>query len=111
GSAFTAAGVEMVTWRVVATGKLDKPALARAATKNGAGVHAPKRRRVHLAGEWHDAEIYDESALTLDGTFFGPAIIGLPDTTIVVGIDQVASVDANRNVIIDAVPAARRNER
>ncbi|MDX6717146.1 MAG: N-methylhydantoinase, partial [Baekduia sp.] len=111
GSAFTAAGVEMVTWRVVATGKLDKPALARAATKNGAGVHAPKRRRVHLAGEWHDAEIYDESALTLDGTFSGPAIIGLPDTTIVVGIDQVASVDANRNVIIDAVPAARRNER
>ena len=111
GSAFTAAGVEMVTWRVVATGKLDKPALARAATKNGAGVHEPKRRRVHLAGEWRNAEIYDESALTLDGTFSGPAIIGLPDTTIVVGIDQVASVDANRNVIIDAVQAARRNER
>jgi N-methylhydantoinase A len=110
GSAFTAAGVEMVTWRVVATGKLDKPALARAATKNGAGVHAPKRRRVHLAGEWHNAEIYDESALTLDGTFSGPAIIGLPDTTIVVGIDQVASVDANRNVIIDAAQTARRNE-
>ncbi|HEY6760249.1 MAG TPA: hydantoinase/oxoprolinase family protein [Baekduia sp.] len=102
GSAFTAAGVEMVTWRVVATGRLDKPALARGAAPNGAGVHAPKRRRVYLAGAWRDAEIYDESALRVGVTFPAPAIIELPDTTIVVGIDQVASVDADRNVILDA---------
>jgi N-methylhydantoinase A len=102
GSAFTAAGVEMVTWRVVTTGKLDKPALARGATRDGAGVPEPRSRRVYLAGEWRDAEIYDESALRVDGTFRGPAIIELDDTTIVVGIDQVASVDANRNVILDA---------
>jgi N-methylhydantoinase A len=106
GSAFTAAGVEMVTWRVVTTGRLDKPALARGAARDGAGdgagVPRPRPRRVYLAGAWRDAEVYDESALRPDRTFHGPAIIELPDTTIVVGIDQVASVDANRNVILDA---------
>ncbi|HWE08649.1 MAG TPA: hydantoinase/oxoprolinase family protein [Solirubrobacteraceae bacterium] len=102
GSAFTAAGVEMVTWRVVASGKLDKPTVARGAQQNGVGVHKPKRRPVYLAGEWRSAEVYDESALRLDGRFSGPAIIELPDTTIVVGIDQVAYVDANRNVILEA---------
>jgi N-methylhydantoinase A len=56
---------------------------------------------MYLAGEWRNAEIYDETALRLDSTFSGPAIIELPDTTIVVGIDQVASVDANRNVILE----------
>ena len=110
GSAFTAAGVEMVTWRIVATGKLEKPTLARGATENGAGVHAAKRRPVYLAGEWRDAEIYDETALRVETTFSGPAIIELPDTTIVVGIDQVGSVDANRNVILEAAYAARRHE-
>jgi N-methylhydantoinase A len=109
GSAFTAAGVEMVTWRVVATGKLDKPALAGAAAHNGAGLHEPKRRPVYLAGEWRDAEIYDESALRLDDTFRGPAIIELPDTTIVVGIDQIASVDANRNVILEGLGRAEES--
>jgi N-methylhydantoinase A len=102
GSAFTAAGVEMVTWRVVATGRLERPSLARGATQNGAGVHHVKQRPVYLAGEWRSAEIYDETALRVDSTFSGPAIIELPDTTIVVGIAQVASVDSDRNVILEA---------
>jgi N-methylhydantoinase A len=102
GSAFTAAGVEMVTWRVVMTGRIAKPSLAAGAPHDGAGVHEPRRRPVYLRGGWHDAAIYDETALRLDSTFSGPAIIELPDTTIVVGIDQVASVDANRNVFLEA---------
>jgi N-methylhydantoinase A len=102
GSAFTAAGVEMVTWRVVATGRLDKPILARDATEDGAGANEPKRRPVYLDGQWRDAEIYDESALRLARTFSGPSIIELPDTTIVVAVDQVASVDVHRNVILEA---------
>ncbi|WP_028059879.1 hydantoinase/oxoprolinase family protein [Candidatus Solirubrobacter pratensis] len=102
GSAFTAAGVEMVTWRVVMTGRLAKPSLAAGAPHDGAGVHEPRRRPVYLGGGWHDAAIYDETALRLDSTFSGPAIVELPDTTIVVGVDQVASVDANRNVFLEA---------
>jgi N-methylhydantoinase A len=92
----------MVTWRVVATGRLDKPILARDATEDGAGANEPKRRPVYLDGQWRDAEIYDESALRLARTFSGPSIIELPDTTIVVAVDQVASVDVHRNVILEA---------
>jgi N-methylhydantoinase A len=102
GSAFAAAGVEMVTWRVVATGKLDKPTLARGGSTNGTPAHEPTKRSIYLAGAWHEAQIHDETALRLDSTFSGPAIIELPDTTIVVGVDQVGSVDANRNVILEA---------
>jgi N-methylhydantoinase A len=91
----------MVTWRVVAAGRLERPSLARSATHNGVGTHDPRRREVYLAGEWRNADIYDETALRLDSTFSGPAIIELPDTTIVLGIDQVASVDASRNVILE----------
>jgi N-methylhydantoinase A len=85
----------------VAAGRLERPNLARGATQNGVGAHKPRRRETYLAGEWRNAEIYDETALRLDSTFSGPAIIELPDTTIVVGIDQVGSVDANRNVILE----------
>jgi N-methylhydantoinase A len=102
GSAFTAAGVEMVTWRVVMTGRLAKPSLAAGVAQDGASVHPPRSRPVYLGGGWHDAAIYDETALRLDSTFSGPAIIELPDTTIVVGVGQVASVDANRNVFLEA---------
>jgi N-methylhydantoinase A len=87
---------------VVMTGRLAKPGLAGGAAQDGAGVHPPRRRPVYLGGGWHDAAIYDETALRLDSTFSGPAIIELPDTTIVVGVDQVASVDANRNVFLEA---------
>lgn len=103
GSAFTAAGVEMVTWRVVATGKIAKPTLSGSASTNGNHPSAePAHRQVYLDGEWHDAAVYDEAALTLDSRFEGPAIVELPDTTIVVGTGQVASVDTNRNINLES---------
>jgi N-methylhydantoinase A len=61
---------------------------------------------VFIRDEWHDAAVHDESALTGQGRFDGPAIIELPDTTIVVGIDQVATVDAHSNVILEAAAQA-----
>jgi N-methylhydantoinase A len=103
GSAFTAAGVEMVTWRVVATGKLAKPTLSGSASSNGNRAEAePAHRQVYLDGEWHDAAVYDEAALTLDSRFEGPAIVELPDTTIVVGTNQIASVDQHRNINLES---------
>ncbi|MCW2998279.1 MAG: hydantoinase/oxoprolinase family protein [Solirubrobacterales bacterium] len=105
GSAFTAAGVEMVTWRVVASGKLDKPALGAPLRDRPAAENAEQRTRPVYFGGWHDARVYDEGDLTADGRFAGPAIIELPDTTIVVGPDQVASVDAHSNVILQTAVA------
>jgi N-methylhydantoinase A len=100
GSAFTAAGVEMVTWRVVVTGALERPALHRGA-EGGEPGEPVRSQRVYEGAEWHDADVYDEDALTTGAHFDGPAILELPDTTIVVGREQGASVDEHGNVIIE----------
>ena len=100
GSAFTAAGVEMVTWRVVVTGALERPALHRGPDRGETGEPV-RSQRVYEGGEWHDADVYDEAALTTGAHFDGPAILELPDTTIVVGREQGASVDEHGNVIIE----------
>jgi len=101
GSAFTAAGVEMVTWRVVATGKLERPEIKGSASgSNGAAPASSRTQRVY-EGEWLDAAVYDEAALHVGADIAGPAIVELPDTTIVVGRAQRATVDEHSNVIIE----------
>jgi N-methylhydantoinase A len=105
GSAFTAAGVEMVTWRVVATGELRRPALEPAARNGNDGsangcVKAVRRHPVYWGGEWKDADVYDERVVREGATLEGPAIVELPDTTVVVGPDQHAGVDAHGNIVI-----------
>jgi N-methylhydantoinase A len=100
-SAFTAAGVELVNWRVVATGLLDRPVVASDLADSTATVNPEPIRmdRVYL-GEWYDASVFDESAVTPGAQLPGPSIIELPDTNIVIGPDQRASVDARGNVVI-----------
>ena len=104
GSAFTAAGVEMVTWRVVATGEILTPTLQhRAAAANGA-VRPLRKQQVYTGGRWTEAAAYDERAITGGASsILGPAILELPDTNIVVGADQRAAVDDKHNLIIETV--------
>jgi N-methylhydantoinase A len=96
GSAFSAAGVEMTTFRVVARAPSRTPALANAPSANGA---APGERQVFSDGEWRAARVLREAGagLELDGL----AIVELPDTTIVIGEGQHATVDDHGNVIIE----------
>ncbi len=51
-------------------------------------------------GEWHEAAVYDEGALAPGLELDGPAIVEMPDTTIVIGRDQRAGVDEHGNVVI-----------
>jgi N-methylhydantoinase A len=99
GSAFTAAGVELVNWRVVASGKLERPKL-RSEGSAATGPPNPLRvDRVYL-GEWYEASVFDESALRAGAVLTGPAVVELPDTNIVIGTGQSASVDGLGNVVI-----------
>jgi len=104
GSAFTAAGVEFVTWRVVATGRLQRPAFRESAgaetNGNGAAAGGPIRRDQMYDGGWIDADVYDEHALTTGTTIEGPAIVELKDTNIIVGPDQRGEVDTHGNLVI-----------
>ena len=72
------------------------PALADAPAANGA---APDERRVFSGGEWQTARVLREAGagLAIDGL----AIVELPDTTIVIGEGQHATVDDHGNVIIE----------
>jgi N-methylhydantoinase A len=51
-------------------------------------------------GEWYDASVFNEAAIVPGATLPGPSIVELPDTNIVIGPDQSASVDARGNVVI-----------
>ncbi len=100
GSAFEAAGVEMTTFRVVATVPTSRPQLRPmpAASSNGHG--GSSQRRVFQNGEWHDATVLSHQALHTGLELQGLSIVEMPDTTIVVGGDQKAVVDEYGNVVI-----------
>lgn len=100
GSAFEAAGVEMTTFRVVATVPTSRPQLRPmpAASSNGRG--GTSRRRVFQNGDWHEAAILTHHALHTGLELEGLSIIEMPDTTIVIGADQKAAVDEYGNVVI-----------
>jgi N-methylhydantoinase A len=100
GSAFTAAGVELVNWRVVVTGELTRPSFdGPAADGGGTQVQPMREDRIYL-GDWLDASVYGESAIRPGVKLTGPAIVELDDTNIVIGPGQLGSVDARRNVVI-----------
>jgi N-methylhydantoinase A len=100
-SAFTAAGVELVNWRVVATGSNARPPLADRSATGEVSAQPIRRDRVYF-GAWMDATVYDEAAVQPGLTVPGPAVFELADTNIVIGANQSASVDARGNVIIEA---------
>lgn len=97
-SAFTAAGVEFVTWRVVARGRFDRPQVQEAGMLNGSS--SPVRTDQIYDGGWVDAEVFDEDSLHPGVTINGPAVIELKDTNIVVGCEQRGEVDRHGNVVI-----------
>jgi N-methylhydantoinase A len=100
GSAFTAAGVELVNWRVVVTGVLERPALNGAASEGSdTAPQSIREERIYL-GSWLDASVYDETAIRPGVELAGPAVVELPDTNIVIGPGQRAAVDGHRNVVI-----------
>jgi N-methylhydantoinase A len=112
GSAFTAAGVEFVNWRVVATSPAEHGILGRLPVADSE-PEPVRHDRVYFGG-WMDAAVYDESGLVPGLSLVGPAIFELSDTNIVIGARQVARVDAHGNVVIDmsstSQPATREAE-
>jgi N-methylhydantoinase A len=100
GSAFTAAGVELVNWRVVVTGVLERASAEPVAASVPTTAAGPIRIDQIYLGGWLEAAVYDESAIRPGATLSGPCVVELPDTNIVVGPEQSASVDAHGNVVI-----------
>lgn len=103
GSAFKEGGVEITTFRVVATSPVHHARLAATDTASGAAApQAEQHRPVFSGGEWVDARIFRGEQLREGMAFDGLAVVEMPDTTVVVGADQSATVDGFGNLIIES---------
>ena len=100
GAAFLEGGVEITTFRVVATSPVPRTEFdtGRGGATSGGGE--PARRPVFSGGDWTDATVYRAEHLHEGRRLEGLAIVELADTTVVVGPGQDAAVDALGNIII-----------
>ncbi|HEY7164588.1 MAG TPA: hydantoinase/oxoprolinase family protein [Candidatus Binatia bacterium] len=103
GSAYREAGREMITFRVTAVGKLEKPNLERGRAFGFDAKNALKRNRSIYFEEYRDfvpTAVYDFERLNPAAELAGPAIIETPVTTVVVNPGERAAMDEFRNLII-----------
>jgi N-methylhydantoinase A len=105
GAGFREARVEIVTYRVRTTAVSAKPAI-RPAREQGATPSDDARagaRPVYWAelGDFELTPVWWGERLVAGNRVTGPAIIQVPDTTIVVHPGQAARIDAYGNVLVD----------
>lgn len=113
-SAFGEAGIELVTFRVRATGVVRKPSLVPAApgaSDATAAIIEWRRAFIEDAGWLERVPGYDFRKLQPGHVVAGPAIIWTPITTVVVQASQVATVDGWRNIVIRAASEPAINEK
>lgn len=100
GSAFTAAGVELTTYRVVARSRTTRPTLSDKRRVLAGQATPPRTRNVYRGGAWAPATIMGPEHLTPGMEIRGLTIVEMPDTTIVVGDRQRGEIDADNNLTI-----------
>jgi N-methylhydantoinase A len=101
GSAFVEGGVEITTFRVIATSAVIRPRLDTGIGRSDGGpLVARGHRRVYARGSWTEADIFTAEQLFVGATITGLAIVEMPDTTVVVGEGQTATVDQVGSLVI-----------
>ena len=110
GAGFREARVEIVTYRVRTTAVSAKPAI-RPERERGATPSGDARagaRPVYWAelGDFALTPVFWGERLVAGNRVAGPAIIQVPDTTIVVHPGQAARIDAYGNVLVDLMAPA-----
>jgi N-methylhydantoinase A len=101
GSGYAPAGIEIIRLRLTACGMLDRPSIAKGAASNGATTGPVGTRPVwwRETGGWAETPVYHAVA-ERDGAVDGPAIVELPDTTVVVRPGQCVASDGYGNLVI-----------
>jgi N-methylhydantoinase A len=101
GSGYREAGREILTFRLTATGTLNKPDIRREALVQSDGSEAAKDEREVYFQEYDKftvTPVYDFTKIKPGTRFSGPAIIETPVTTIVVNPNDLAAMDEYRNM-------------
>jgi len=104
GSGYREAGMEVMTFRLTARGRLKKPNIARHLVAGNDSAQAVKSHRLVYFEEYRDlvdTAIYDFNKMRPGHEVTGPAIIETPVTTIVVNPKDHAFMDEFRNVRIE----------
>jgi N-methylhydantoinase A len=114
GAGYADAGIIVTSVRVKVSGRVRKPAVVRrAVSAERAGAVAAQRghRDVYWEelGQRAPTAIWDGGQLLPGTTLEGPAVIELPDTTIVVRPGHRASIDEYGNAVVQ-VDAVRNDE-
>jgi N-methylhydantoinase A len=116
GSAFRAAGTEVVTFRIEGIGRVAKPQLKQQAAD--AAIPSEARGGTRLAYfvdpdtpatppvAWEQTPVYRLPGLVAGNRVAGPAIVETPVTTIVLPPRHAATVDAYLNVAIEREASA-----
>ncbi|SFJ44374.1 N-methylhydantoinase A [Amycolatopsis sacchari] len=99
GAAFLEGGLEITTFRVVATSPVPR-AEFDAGTLGAVGGAEPGTRRVFSGGQWRDAAVYRTEHLHDGLRIEGLAIVELRDTTVVIGPGQDAEIDRFGDIVI-----------
>lgn len=104
GSAYGAAGIELVIFRLKASGVMARPQskpLPAAGEDASAARVGERPVFVEAAGGLSPAAIYDFERLKPGNQVRGPAVIQSPITTIVVQSGDLARVDGYRNLVLE----------
>lgn len=93
--------IEIVTWRLVATGPEHSVDLATLATERGA-TRPTGKRLAHFAeaGDFVLCDVYDRYVLAPGMCIAGPAIVEEHESTAVIGPGASARVDAQSNLVV-----------
>jgi N-methylhydantoinase A len=104
GSGFREAGIQAITYRVRATGKLKSapglPAVPKAASPDPSAARTGTRPVRLDTGGFTDTAIYDYARLRAGHVITGPAVVEVPTTTVVVPGGLTGTVDPFGNLII-----------
>jgi N-methylhydantoinase A len=106
GSAFRAAGIELVTFRLKASGLMPRPD-APPEPLDGADASAAllgeRKAFVEGATALRPVRIYDYARLRPGNLLRGPAVVHSPITTVVVQPEQLARMDGYRNLVMEPI--------
>jgi N-methylhydantoinase A len=105
GHTVRATPIDVVSWRVVATGPRPELALPKATGSAGASADAARKRDrpawLPEAKGFADVPVYDRYRLAAGVAFQGPAIVEERESTAVIGAGAAARVDAWGNLVVD----------
>lgn len=93
--------IDVMSWRLVASGPRPELRLPRSAAGGGGALKGTRSVYLPDGGGFGEVPVYDRYRLGASDGFAGPAIIEERESTVVINGPARITLDANRNLIVD----------